>query len=170
MKKHLLVAAMSLTLVSFMSQAENTASDRNTTAENPNSTNSENNYQMNRGNNTDMNRGNNTESYKANSTDNSNEANKADNTGMNKRDRDDRTVTPMNQSNNKEDLEITQAIRKSLMKQELSTNAKNIKVITQNGDVTLRGPVNNKAELEKVTQLAKAVPGIKNLKNELEVK
>lgn len=162
MKKHLLVAAMSLTLVSFMSQAENTASDRNTTAENPNSTNSENNYQMNRGNNT--------ESYKANSADNSNEANKADNTGMNKRDRDDRTVTPMNQSNNKEDLEITQAIRKSLMKQELSTNAKNIKVITQNGDVTLRGPVNNKAELEKVTQLAKAVPGIKNLNNELEVK
>ena len=162
MKKHLLVAAMSLTLVSFMSQAENTASDRNTTAENPNSTNSENNYQMNRGNNT--------ESYKANSTDNNTEANKADNTGMNKRDRDDRTVTPMNQSNNKEDLEITQAIRKSLMKQELSTNAKNIKVITQNGDVTLRGPVNNKAELEKVTQLAKAVPGIKNLNNELEVK
>ena len=162
MKKHLLVAAMSLTLVSFMSQAENAASDRNTTAENPNSTNSENNYQMNRGNNT--------ESYKANSTDNNTEANKADNTGMNKRDRDDRTVTPMNQSNNKEDLDITQAIRKSLMKQELSTNAKNIKVITQNGDVTLRGPVNNKAELEKVTQLAKAVPGIKNLNNELEVK
>lgn len=150
MKKHLLVAAMSLTLVSFMSQAENVASDRNTTAENLNSTNVENNYQMNRGNNTEI--------------------NKADNTGMNKRDRDDRTVTPMNQSNNKEDLEITQAIRKSLMKQELSTNAKNIKVITQNGDVTLRGPVNNKAELEKIAQLVKAVPGIKNLNNELEVK
>lgn len=150
MKKHLLVAAMSLTLVSFMSQAENVASDRNTTAENTNSTSTENNYQMNRGNNTEI--------------------NKADNTGMNKRDRDDRTVTPMNQSNNKEDLEITQAIRKSLMKQELSTNAKNIKVITQNGDVTLRGPVNNKAELETITQSVKAVPGIKNLNNELEVK
>ena len=163
MKKHLLVAAMSLTLVSFVSQAENAASDRNTTTGNPHSTNTnstgtENNYPMNRGNNTD--------SYKFNNT----EENKADNTGMNKRDRDDRTVTPMNQSNNKEDLEITQAIRKSLMKQDLSTNAKNIKVITQNGDVTLRGPVNNKAELEKVTQLAKAVPGIKNLNNELEVK
>lgn len=150
MKKHLLVAAMSLTLVSFMSHAENVAADTNTTAENTNSTNTEYNYQMNRGNNTEI--------------------NKADNTGMNKRDRNDRTVTPMNQSNNKEDLEITQTIRKSLMKQELSTNAKNIKVITQDGDVTLRGPVNNKAEIETITQLVKAVPGIKNLHNELEVK
>ncbi len=93
-----------------------------------------------------------------------------DNTKINKRDRDARTVTPMDQSNSQADVDITQAIRKSIMKQELSTNAKNIKVITQNGEVTLRGPVNSDAEVEKIIQLAKAVPSVKTLHNELEVK
>ena len=93
-----------------------------------------------------------------------------DNTKINKRDRDARTVTPMDQANNQVDLDITQAIRKSIMKQELSTNAKNIKIITQNGEVTLRGPVNSDAEAEKIIQLAKAVPSVKTLHNQLEVK
>lgn len=93
-----------------------------------------------------------------------------DNTGINKRDRNDHTLTPMDQSGSKADREITQAIRKSIMKQELSTNAKNIKVITRNGEVTLRGPVDSKSEAEKIVTMAKAIPGIKTLNNELEVK
>lgn len=93
-----------------------------------------------------------------------------DNTNINKRDRNEQTLTPLDQSNTKADMNITQAIRKSIMKHELSTNAKNIKVITRNGDVTLRGPVNTSAEKEKIAELAKAVPGIKTVDNQLEVK
>lgn len=95
---------------------------------------------------------------------------KPNNTEVNKRDRDERALTPMDQSNSKADIDITQAIRRGIMNQDLSTNAKNIKVITQAGQVTLRGPVNSQAELQKIVQLAKAVPGIKTLNNQLEVK
>lgn len=98
------------------------------------------------------------------------EAVKPDNTQVNKRDRGEQTLTPLDQSNTKADTKITQAIRKSIMKQKLSMNAKNIKVITQSGAVTLRGPVNTRAELETIARLAKAVPGVKTLTNELEVK
>lgn len=95
---------------------------------------------------------------------------KPDNTEVNKRDRDERTLTPMDQSNSKADVNITQAIRKAIIKQDLSTNAKNIKVITQAGEVILRGPVNSQAELQAIVELAKAVPGVKTLNNQLEVK
>ena len=70
------------------------------------------------------------------------EKTKADNTATNERDRSGETKTSGDQSNNSADLKITQAIRQALMKDgELSTTAKNIKVITENGQVTLRGPV-----------------------------
>lgn len=95
---------------------------------------------------------------------------KPNNTEVNKRDRDERTLTPMDQSNTQADIDITQAIRKALMKQELSLDAKNIKVITRGGEVTLRGPVSSKAEVQKIVKLAKKVPGINALNNELEVK
>ena len=93
-----------------------------------------------------------------------------DNTYINKRDRDERQLTPLDQSNTKADTKITQTIRKSIMKQDLSTNAKNIKIITRDGNVTLRGPVNSREEVEKIAETAKAVPGIKALNNQLEVK
>lgn len=93
-----------------------------------------------------------------------------DNTEINKRDRNERALTPMDQSGSKADRKITQAIRKSIMKQELSTNAKNVKVITRNGAVTLRGPVDDQSEIEKIMTIVKATPGITTLKNELEVK
>ncbi len=95
---------------------------------------------------------------------------KANNTKVNKRDRGEQTLTPMDQSNTKADINITRAIRKSIMKHHLSTDAKNIKIITVNGDVTLRGPVNSDAEVKQIDKLAKAVPGIKKLDNQLEVK
>jgi len=69
-----------------------------------------------------------------------------DNTGRNVRDRGGDTLTPGDQSNTKADLTLTQQIRKALMADKsLSTNAKNIKIITANGVVTLRGPVNTPA-------------------------
>lgn len=94
----------------------------------------------------------------------------ADNTTVNKRDRNEQTLTPLDQSNTKLDREITQAIRQSIVKRNFSTNAKNIKIITQDGEVTLRGPVDSSSEAEKLAELAKAVPGIKILNNYLEVK
>jgi osmotically-inducible protein OsmY len=92
------------------------------------------------------------------------------NTGINKRDRDDQTLTPMDQMNNESDLKITQEIRQALMKGEFSMDAKNIKVITRNGTVTLRGPVETAAELEKISAMVKAMPGIKSIDNQLQVK
>ena len=93
-----------------------------------------------------------------------------DNTNINKRDRNEETLTPLDQSNTESDTKITQAIRKSIVKNDFSMDAKNIKIITQNGEVTLRGPVNDKGEREKIAALAKSVPGTKAVHNQLEVK
>src|SRR6266480_7099342 len=82
---------------------------------------------------------------------------KADNTATNQRDRSGETNTSGNQSNSSADLKITQAIRRALMKDgELSTTAKNIKVITANGQVTLRGPVKTAQEKSKIDRLARS--------------
>jgi osmotically-inducible protein OsmY len=79
----------------------------------------------------------------------------ADNTARNKRDRNDATLTPGDQGNTKEDIEVTRQIRRALVKDKsLSTTAKNVKIITKEGKVTLRGPV--KTEAEKLAIVAKA--------------
>lgn len=93
-----------------------------------------------------------------------------DNTKVNKRDRDDKTLTPPDQSNTYSDRSITKGLRKAVVKADLSMNAKNIKIITRKGVVTLRGPVESKEEVEKIAELAKATPGFKSLNNKLEVK
>src|SRR5205809_7641027 len=83
-----------------------------------------------------------------------------DNTAMNKRDRSGETQTSGDQSNSSADLKITQAIRQALMKDsELSATAKNIKIITNNGHVTLRGPVKTAQEKGKVDHLARSAAG-----------
>lgn len=93
----------------------------------------------------------------------------ASNTGINKRDRDDKTLTPMDQLNNESDLKLTQDIRQALMDDEFSMDAKNIKVISRNGAVTLRGPVKTAAEVEKINALVSAMPGINSIDNQLQV-
>ena len=98
------------------------------------------------------------------------EKTKADNTATNQRDRSGETKTSGDQSNNSPDLKITQAIRQALMKDgQLSTTAKNIKVITVNGEVTLRGPVKNVQEKAKVDQLAKSAAGGARIVDQLDV-
>ena len=100
-----------------------------------------------------------------------NEKTKPDNTATNERDRSGETKTSGDQSNSSADLKITQAIRQALMKDgELSTTAKNIKVITANGQVTLRGPVNNAQEKAKVDQIARSAGGGAKIVNQLDVK
>jgi len=95
----------------------------------------------------------------------------ANNTATNERDRSGETKTSGDQSNTSADLQITQAIRRGLMKDEgLSSDAKNIKVITANGQVTLRGPVNNAEEKTKIEQLAKSAAGGAQIVDQLDVK
>ena len=93
-----------------------------------------------------------------------------DNTAINERDRSSETKTSGDQSNSSADLKITQAIRQALMKDSgLSTTAKNIKVITANGHVTLRGPVKTGQEKAKIDQLAKSAAGGAQIDDQLEV-
>jgi hyperosmotically inducible protein len=100
-----------------------------------------------------------------------NEKTKPDNTATNERDRSGETKTSGDQSNSSADLKTTQAIRQALMKDgELSTTAKNIKVVTANGHVTLRGPVKTPQEKAKIDQLAKSAAGGAQIDNQLDVK
>jgi len=94
----------------------------------------------------------------------------ADNSGKNVRDRQDGSRTPGDQSNNKSDLAITQAIRKAVVADKaLSTNAHNVKIITANGVVTLRGPVSSPEEKETIAAKARRVAGVKSVDNKLEI-
>ena len=96
---------------------------------------------------------------------------KPDNTAKNERDRSGETQTSGDQSNSSADLKTTQAIRQALIKDgELSMTAKNIKVITANGHVMLRGPVKTAQEKEKIGQLAKSTAGGTQIDNQLDIK
>lgn len=93
-----------------------------------------------------------------------------DNTGRNVRDRGGETKTPGDQSESEADRTITQNIRKALTADEsLSTNAKNVKIITNDGTVTLRGPVNSEKEKADIEAKAKQVAGVRQVDNQLEV-
>lgn len=94
-----------------------------------------------------------------------------DNTQKNERDRSGETQTPGDQSNSPEDLKITQSIRQAVVKDDsLSMTAKNVKIITSGGQVTLRGPVDSAKEKSTIAKLAQsAAPGAK-IDNQLEVK
>ena len=94
-----------------------------------------------------------------------------DNTAVNKRDRAEEALTPGDQGNSPADRELTQRIRKAInQNDQLSTTAKNVKIITLNGKVTLRGPVNSDTERAQIDALAKAAAGAATLDNQLEVK
>jgi hyperosmotically inducible periplasmic protein len=95
----------------------------------------------------------------------------ADNTRKNERDRSGETTTSGDQSNSQEDVKITAAIRRAVVRDNsLSTTAKNVKIITANGMVTLRGPVKNDAEKAKIAELAQSAAGNAKIDNQLEVK
>ena len=95
----------------------------------------------------------------------------ADNTNKNQRDRSGETATSGDQSNSQEDVQITAAIRRAVVgDKSLSMTAKNVKIITANGTVTLRGPVNNDEEKTKIAELAQSAAGNATIDNQLEVK
>jgi len=93
-----------------------------------------------------------------------------DNSGRNARDSNDQTKTAGDQSENEADRTISQNIRKAVTDDDsLSTNAKNVKIITNDGAVTLRGPVKSEKEKAAVEAKAKQVAGVKRVDNQLEV-
>lgn len=94
-----------------------------------------------------------------------------ENTGRNVRDKNDNTLTPENQKETRRDVRITKAIRKAIVKREsLSVNAHNAKIITRNGVVTLRGPVENTEEKTTLQMISEKIRGVKKVDNQLEVK
>jgi len=97
-------------------------------------------------------------------------ADTADNTKLNERDRNNATPTPGDQSNSKPDLAITAQIRKAIAADDaMSTDAKNVKIITQDGSVVLRGTVKSEAEKNAVGIKASGIAGVKRVENQLDV-
>ena len=93
-----------------------------------------------------------------------------DNTKVNERDRSKDELTADQQKENRSDRDITQQIRQSLMKDKtLSTYAHNVKVIAQDGQVTLKGPVRSDDEKRAVEAKAAEVAGAGKVTNEMSV-
>ena len=95
----------------------------------------------------------------------------ADNTKVNKRDRNKNKPTADQQKENRSDRDITQQIRQSIMKDKaLSTYAHNVKIITQDGQVTLKGPVRSEDEKRTIEAKATEVAGENKVTSQLNVK
>ncbi len=95
----------------------------------------------------------------------------ADNSARNQRDRSGETKTSGDQANSSSDIKITAAIRRAVMKDDsLTMTAKNVKIITAGGIVTLRGPVTNAAEKTTIARLASEAAPESRIDNQIEVK
>jgi len=95
----------------------------------------------------------------------------SDNTRTNQRDRAKAEPTADQAKNTAVDRELMQKIRRSLMDDKsLSTYAHNIKIVAQNGKVTLKGPVRSDEEERVIVQKATEVAGSKNITNEITIK
>lgn len=93
-----------------------------------------------------------------------------DNSATNARDRDGATMTPMDQKENEVDLTLTKKIRQGVIDAEgLSITAKNVKIITADGRVTLRGPVKSVDERNRIVAVAAQLAGANNVDDQLEV-
>ena len=105
-------------------------------------------------------------------TSQSKDSSKPDNTKVNKRDRSSSEPTADQQKMNKEDSELIKKIRTAILDDKsLSTYAHNVKVISQNGTVTLRGPVHSEDEKKNVVAKAVDVTGSRDrVRDEITVK
>jgi hyperosmotically inducible periplasmic protein len=94
----------------------------------------------------------------------------ADNTKVNTRDRDKAEVTADQQKENAADRELTQKVRRALTQDKtLSSYAHNVKVITQDLQVTLKGPVRSEEEKQRVEQKATEMAGAGHVINQMSV-
>jgi hyperosmotically inducible protein len=95
---------------------------------------------------------------------------KADNSKMNKGDASKDATTADQQKMNPSDRTITQKIRAEIMKDKsLSTYAHNVKIITQDGKVTLKGPVRTSDEKSSIEAKATQIAGDGNVTSQIEV-
>jgi len=95
---------------------------------------------------------------------------RADNTGKNERDRSGSSATPGDQGGSEADRRVTQQVRKAVVDDsKLSTAAKNVKIITADGVVTLRGPVKTSQEKSQIAAIAQRIEGVKRVDNQLEI-
>jgi|SRR5450432_11310 hyperosmotically inducible protein len=95
----------------------------------------------------------------------------ADNTKTNQRDRSASEPTADQAKNNPSDRETMQKIRRSLMDDKsLSTYAHNVKIVAQDGKVTLKGPVRSEDEKRTVEQKAAEIAGSGNVTDEITIK
>ena len=94
-----------------------------------------------------------------------------DNTKVNKADRAKGAVTADHQKENAADLDLTKKIRQLVISDKsLSTYAHNVKIVAQNGKVTLTGPVRSADEKATVERLATDIAGAGNVDSKITVK
>jgi osmotically-inducible protein OsmY len=94
-----------------------------------------------------------------------------DNTKVNQGDQNKSNATADRQLENKSDREVAQQIRQAVMNDKsLSTYAHNVKIISQNGVVTLKGPVRTDDERRAIEKIAAAIVGQEKVTSQLEVK
>jgi hyperosmotically inducible protein len=94
----------------------------------------------------------------------------SDNTKMNKGDATSDATTADQQKMNAGDRAITQKIRAEIMKDKsLSTYAHNVKIITQDGKVTLKGPVRTSDEKATIEAKAAAIAGSDNVTSQIQI-
>jgi hyperosmotically inducible protein len=93
-----------------------------------------------------------------------------DNTAVNERDRDADTKTPIDQNENQKDISTTAEIRKRVLAtKDMSVDGRNVKIITAEGKVTLRGPVASDDERKAIDKIAREVAGDANVDNQIEI-
>ena len=91
-----------------------------------------------------------------------------DNTGVNN---NDTAVTADTQKNNQGDRYLTQQIRKAVIADKtLSTYGHNVKIISQEGTVTLKGPVKSEDERKNIVAKAEQIAGAGRVTDQLSVK
>jgi hyperosmotically inducible protein len=91
-----------------------------------------------------------------------------DNTQANK---NDTAVTADTQKNNQGDRYLTQQIRKAVIADKtLSTYGHNVKIISQEGTVTLKGPVKSEDERKNIVAKAEQIAGAGKVTDQLSVK
>jgi osmotically-inducible protein OsmY len=95
----------------------------------------------------------------------------SDNTKVNKRDRSKTAPTADQAKNTVNDREVMQKIRQAVVgDKSLSTYAHNVKIISQHGKVTLKGPVRSEEEKAKIEKMATDVAGAGNVTDEITIK
>jgi sporulation protein YlmC with PRC-barrel domain len=95
----------------------------------------------------------------------------ADKTVRNVRDSAGKTLTTLDQGNSTADRDRTAQIRKEIVAGKgMSVNARNVKIITIDGQVTLRGPVNSEEEKRLIGEIAARIAQPENVKNQLQAK